>query len=169
MPPRNHSLDPEARANALASRQLFPAYPDLHEGDLIMLAGGDVIMTVLAVALAVSVVQGAVLPVATGQGTLVLTTRISSAWIAARFGRCGGNGTAPVPVHLGPAMMGTGSLVPNEPGYLPRPAVARGPGLMTRTGPRAARAQAQGYPYLQRSPEPFRAFTARPCRPGRCR
>jgi cytochrome c oxidase assembly factor CtaG len=41
----------------LASHQLFPAYPDLHQGGLIMLAGGDLIMTVLAVALPVSVVQ----------------------------------------------------------------------------------------------------------------
>ena len=41
----------------LASHQLFAAYPDLHRGGLVMLAGGDLIMTVLAVALAVSVVR----------------------------------------------------------------------------------------------------------------
>lgn len=41
----------------LASHRLFPAYPDPHQGGLIMLAGGDLIMTVLAVALPVSVVQ----------------------------------------------------------------------------------------------------------------
>jgi putative copper resistance protein D len=41
----------------LASHQLFPAYADLHRGGLVMLAGGDLTMTVLAVGLAVSVVR----------------------------------------------------------------------------------------------------------------
>jgi putative copper resistance protein D len=41
----------------LAPHQLFPAYADLHRGGFVMLAGGDLIMTVLAVALAVSVVR----------------------------------------------------------------------------------------------------------------
>jgi putative copper resistance protein D len=41
----------------LASRHLFPAYSDLHQGGLIMLAGSDLIMTVMAVALAAGVVR----------------------------------------------------------------------------------------------------------------
>jgi putative copper resistance protein D len=41
----------------LAPHQLFPAYADLHRGGLVMLAGGDLIMTVLAVVLAASVVR----------------------------------------------------------------------------------------------------------------
>jgi putative copper resistance protein D len=40
----------------LASPRLIPAYTDLHQGGLVMLAGGDLIMTVLAVALAAGVV-----------------------------------------------------------------------------------------------------------------
>jgi cytochrome c oxidase assembly factor CtaG len=156
----------------LASHRLFPlvsAYPDLHQGGLIMLAGGDLIMTVLAVALAVSVVQDRGTPRGDGPGDLDAYNAYLVSLDSRKDRPLRGNGTAPVPVHLGPAMMGTGSLVPNEPGYLPRPAVARGPGLMTRTGLHAARAQAPGYPYLQRFPEPFRALTARPVPPGRFR
>jgi hypothetical protein len=82
-----------------------------------LLAGGDLIMTVLAVVLAVSVVQD--------RGTPVAACQV----------------TALVPVRPGPAMVGSGSLVPNEPGYLPRPAVARGSGLNDAYGlPRRTRA-----------------------------
>jgi hypothetical protein len=154
----------------LASHQLFPAYPDLHRGGLIMLAGGDLVMTVLAV----SIVQDRGTPAATCQVTSMLTTRISPAWIAARPGRSGRNRTVSVPVRPGPAMTGSGSLVPNEPGYLSRPAVAMASVCRNRHGHAehledrwtAARAQAPGHPYLQRSPEPFRALTARPVPPG---
>jgi hypothetical protein len=134
-----------------------------------MLAGGDLIMTVLAVALAVSVVQDRGTPRGDGPGDLDAYNAHLASLDSRKLRPPRGNGTTPVPIHLGPTMTGTGSLVPNEPGYLPRPAVARGPGLMTRTGLHAARAQAPGYPYLQRFPEPFRALTARPVPHGRFR
>jgi hypothetical protein len=118
----------------LASHQLFPAYADLHRGGLVMLAGGDLIMTVLAVALAVSVVQDRGTPRGDVPGDLdtsIPTIRTSPAWIATRFSPPRGNRPAAVRIP-GPERAGLPASSCRD--LRPRLMTRRVPGLHTEVG-----------------------------------
>jgi hypothetical protein len=129
----------------LVPRELFPGYAGLHQGGLIMLAGSDLVMTMLTVALAASVVRTR--PAPSRQVTWKLTTRT---WLTLtrRKGSHEADVTGPQADHPGSAAAGrtergpfgpppalTRSLRPNERGFTLSPGQWRGSSCVR--GPRS--------------------------------